>query len=166
MVKRIGLAVMVTLALVMQACTPSQFVADLSAVVDAASVVVAFVPSLPPQTKAEIGKYLKAIAQAASEASVILASGKTDAATIARIVELFARISLTVSTGLPPQVAAALDAVAAAVSAFLGQLEPVRARVAVNHQAAIRLNRADRSTLDQINTKAAQVVMDLQKAGF
>lgn len=153
------------LALVMQACTLSQLVADLSAVVDAASLAVAFVPSLSPQTKAEIGKYLKAVAQAASEASVILASGQLDAATVARIVELFARISLTVTTGIPPQVAAALDTVEAAVNAFLGQLEPMRAHV-VNHQTPIRLNRADRSTLSQINTKAAQIVMDLQKEGF
>lgn len=166
MVKRIGIVAVVILALMMQACTPSQLVADLSAVVDAASVAVAFVPSLSPQAKAEIAKYLKAIAQASSEVSGIIATGNLDAVTIARIVELFARIALPLlPAGVPIQVVTAITAVAAAVQAFLGQLQPIQAHVGKQGHA-IKINSADRATLSRVNTKAAQVVMDIQRAGY
>jgi hypothetical protein len=164
MVKRFGLVGVVALALAMQACTPSQLVTDLSAVVDAASVAVAFVPSLSPEAKAEIAKYLHAIAQASSETSVILDSGKLDAVTVARIVQLYTRIAVPLIPGVPAQVVAAIDAVEAAVSAFLGQIQPIQARTTT--KKAIAFNRSDRATLAEINTKAARVVMDLQKAGF
>ena len=163
MVKRLGLVAVLILLIELQACSPSQLVADLSAVVDAASVAVAFVPSLSPQAKAEIAKYLRAIAQASSESSVILASGQLNAVMVARIVELFARVALPVIPGLPLQVSAAIDAVAAAVTAFLGQLQPIQAHTTTTR---VKLNRADTEALIQVKTKAAQVVMELQKAGY
>lgn len=111
------------------ACSRSQVLSTLSAVVVAAEVAVPVIGAatgVPPETIAVIVRYLEAVGKATAAASDILAGTGSAAEKSAQIAQAFATVSKgcnCVKPGTPTQIVNVVEAVAQAVIRFLANFQ-------------------------------------------
>jgi hypothetical protein len=145
-------------AIFLQACTATQVITTLDAVVSAAEVavpVVAAAANLPPGIASIVETYLQAVSTAAGKASVIIAGPGTTASKDTQIIAAFAGVvGGTLPAGTPAEIAAVVQAVAQAVANFLATIPASPTVVGAALTRSIRLSSADKVQLTAIKTRS------------
>jgi hypothetical protein len=149
----------VLFTVLLSACSSSQIVASLEAVVAAAELAVPVIGAaggIPPQTSAVIVSYLQAVGLATGKASVILAGTGTAAEKSAAIVAAFAQVAaLNLPPGTPAEIVAVINGVSQAVINFLSPFNPpaTAARVGLNW----KLSGRDKAKLADLKARSDEI---------
>jgi hypothetical protein len=158
------LASVLILALLASACTSSQIVTTLDAVVSAAEIAIPIIGTaagLPPAISNLIVTYLAEVSTATGQAATILAGPGTSAQKTAQIIAAFAQVAsgLTLPPGTPAQVVTVVNAVVQAVLQFLSNFPVSPAMVAA---PVIKLNASDVKKLAGLKTRSDANLAKLQ----
>lgn len=159
MTRRYVLAGAVLLGLV--ACSSSQLISTLRAVVIAAEIALPIIgqaSGAPPFTIAAINRYLQGVGKATAEAADILAGAGSSAEKSARIVQSFSGVAVgcqCLGPGTPSQIAGVVNAVAQAVVRFLANFPRTEG---VAFPSAIEVGPNDNKELAEIRQRSEAVI--------
>lgn len=163
------ISVLLVCVLLLVGCTPpntSQLVTALNAVAEASSVAVVVTQSLVGLGKVDqdtanlVAVYAQGVDKAVATSIVELNSADTNAIKISKITAAFALVATPAFGANAPQIAAAVQAVSAAINIFLGQLNSSgmlkMAAAAPNVKPASLLSKGDKAMLKKTQSKVAE----------
>lgn len=147
------------------ACSTSTLVSDLNAIiagVDAALPIVQAAGGMPSETQELATEYLTAVSTATSQAATIIQSTDSDVEKTTELMALFANVLLPVIPNMPPALAADLNDIAAAITAFDNAVQASESHALQTPSGRFHLSEKQKVELLAIKTKADAAVAQLR----
>ncbi len=147
------------------ACNTSNLVSELDAIiagVDAALPIVQATGAMPSETQQLATEYLSVVATATSQAATVIQSSDSDVDKATKLMALFANVVLPAIPNTPPALAADLNDIAAAVTAFENAVQASETHARKMPAGSFHLSEKERTELKAIQARANAAAAQLR----